>query len=279
MTQWDIKVLYYGKITSPVEIFTPALIHEPGDTIDGPVMGFLLQSGDRNILVDCGIADSFFIDGKAWGGFPGVGGRSYVLNSLKKHGVTPQDIEMVLYTHLHNDHAGACDQFTKAVHVFQRDEWTNLLDPLPVQRKGRDYDTDVIPILAGLKTIKVNGDLEVLPGIKLYKAPGHSLGSQLITVETAKGNVVLIGDLCNNYARFFPDSTEQMDMYGKRWKVRDPEGNVKLYGPAVPFILIYDYWTWYDSVHKAKALSQNKRELVMPGHEHSLITEFRKQEP
>jgi hypothetical protein len=51
---------------------------------------------------------------------------------------------------------------------------------------------------------------------------------------------------------------------------------VPLYGPAIPSAIIYDYFDWYDSVYKAKALAQGKRGFVLPGHETELITEFRK---
>jgi len=271
MAQWDIKVLYYGKITLPADIALPGL--EDVKELDSPYLGFLLQSGERKLLVDCGISENFIVGGKAWGGFPAEGGHSYVEKALNKNGVTPEQIEMVLYTHLHNDHAGACDLFSKAKHVFQRDEWLNLLDPIPVQRARRDYDPDIAPVLAKLDTLKVNGDLEILPGVKLYKAPGHTLGSQLITVETAKGTMVILGDLCSRYCHLFPELDELIDLYGEKHKVKT---NVELYGPAIPSTAIYDYFDWYDSVYKAKALAQGRRESVLPGHEPSLVTEFRK---
>jgi glyoxylase-like metal-dependent hydrolase (beta-lactamase superfamily II) len=224
-------------------------------------------------LVDCGINDKFIVNGKAWGGFPAEAGRSYVEKALQKNGVTPGQIEMVIYTHLHNDHAGNCDLFPKAKHVFQKDEWINLLDPVPAQRARRDYDLDVAPLLVKLDTIKINGDVEILPGVKLYKAPGHSLGSQLVTVETAKGTMVILGDLCLTYCHIFPETDKLIDLEGNTRKVKP---NVELYGPAIPFFGVYDYFDWYDSVYKAKALCQGRRDFVLPGHETELVTEFRK---
>jgi len=270
MNQWNIEVLFYGKITAPAQQILPGL--DPGDfTI--PYLGFLLEQGNRNVLIDCGINEKFIVDGKAWGGFPAEGGCSYVEQSLEGKGVKREQIEMVIYTHLHNDHAGACHLFPQATHIFQRDEWVNLLDPLPVQRAKRDYDLEIAPVLTKLKTIKVDGDVEVLPGVKLYKAPGHSLGSQLVTVETNTGTMVILGDLCANYCRLFPEIDRIMDLEGNWHKVKT---DVELYGPAIPSVLIYDYFTWYDSVYKAKALAQGRPEFVLPGHEPSLVKEFRK---
>lgn len=197
-----------------------------------------------------------------------MGGRSYVLQALLNKSVTPEQVEMVIYTHLHNDHAGNCDLFPQAKHIFQKDEWLNLLDPLPVQKLRRDYDLDILPMLARLNTIKINGDVEILPGVKLYKAPGHSLGSQLVTVETLKGNMVILGDLCTTYCRLFPEIDEMVDLDGKKYKVKT---NVELYGPAIPSTVIYNYFDWYDSVYKAKVLAQFKPEFVLPGHEAALV--------
>jgi N-acyl homoserine lactone hydrolase len=267
---WEIDPLFYGKITAPAQFVLAGL--EEG-YFANPYLGFLLRDAGRCVLVDCGINDRFIVDGKAWGGFPAEAGSHYVEQSLEKRGVAPDQIEMVIYTHLHNDHAGNCHLFPKAIHVFQKDEWVNLLDPLPAQKARRDYDQDVIPILSKLNTMKVNGDVQILPGVRLYKAPGHSLGSQLVAVETERGTMVILGDLCMTYCHLFPELDEIIDLEGKRHRVKT---NPELYGPAIPSAIIYDYFEWYDSVYKAKALAQNKLELTLPGHETSLITEFRK---
>jgi len=78
MNLWDIKVLYYGKITIPKGAATPGL--DMDFVFDSPYLGFLLQNGKRNILVDTGISDDFFVDGKAWGNLPAVGGGVLSLN-------------------------------------------------------------------------------------------------------------------------------------------------------------------------------------------------------
>lgn len=271
MANWDIKVLYYGKINVPVNVAAPGLVDS--ETLDVPYLGFLLQSGDRNVLVDCGMSEKYIVNGRAWGGYPAESGHSFVEEALRQNGVTPDQIDMVIYTHLHNDHAGTCDLFPRATHVFQKDEWGNLLDPIPAQRFRGDFDLSIIPVLSKFKTIKVDGDVEVVPGVKLYKALGHTLGSQLVTVETARGNMVILGDLCNTYCMLFPETDELIDLYGEKHKIKT---NVEYYGPAIPSTVIYDYFGWYDSAYKAKALAQGKWEFTLPGHEPALVTQLRK---
>ena len=113
---WQIKVLLFGKIRVPKGVVTPGL--DPDLVYDGPYWGFLLQKANRNILVDTGISEKFIVDGKAWGGFPAEGGSKFVLKALSDVGVAPEDIDTVIFTHLHNDHAGNNGIFRKARFIF-----------------------------------------------------------------------------------------------------------------------------------------------------------------
>ena len=80
MAVWKIKPLYYGKITGNKSLLTPGI--DADVVADSPYLGFLLQDGKRNILVDTGIADEFIVDGKAWAGLPAEGGKVFVQESL-----------------------------------------------------------------------------------------------------------------------------------------------------------------------------------------------------
>ncbi len=196
---WNLEILYYGKMDVPPEY----LFEGVSGTVETPYCGFLLQNGEQNILVDNGVSEDYFIDGRAFGGFKAEGGSSFVVDALKKHGLSPEDIDLVIYTHLHNDHAGNCDIFPDAKHIFQKDEWVNLVHPLPTQKVRRDYDQGIIPKLENLNTYHIDGDMEIVNGLTVYKTPGHTLGHQILSVETGEGKRVLIGDLCNDYLHFF----------------------------------------------------------------------------
>jgi len=267
MNVWQIRVLFYGAIATPKSAITPNL--DSDLTLDWPYFGFLLQKDGRNILVDTGISDKFFIDGKAWGGYPAYGGREYVEKALDDIKVRPDNIEIVLYTHLHNDHAGNCTLFPKATHIAQRDEWKLLLDPLPIMNVRRDYDLDVIPGLMSLNLLKVDGDFRLTEGIWVYKTPGHTAGNQSVAVETEKGIIVLVGDQWHINCMAFPDQTEIMDMFGKKHKITPAPA---VYGPVIPSSLIYDYYDYYDSCYKIKAIATaDAPGFIIPGHEPSLM--------
>lgn len=271
MKVWETKVLYLGKITANLSFIWPAGMPplEEDFAMSAPYLGFLLQNGERNILVDTGISEKFIVDGKAWGALPAEGGRPFLLKALEKEGLGPQDIDTVIYTHLHNDHAANCQLFTNACLIFQKDEWINLLAPLPVQNIRMDYDPAVIQEIRAMKTLPVDGDFELEDGIKLFKTPGHTLGSQSIAVNTKKGVVVFVGDLCLFNFMMFPGTTEIVDMEGTAHGI---PAAPPVFGPAVPHSLIYNVYDFYDSIYKVKAVaSRDEPGYIIPGHELSLI--------
>lgn len=268
--KWGIKTLYYGKIECPLRALFPSFFQYPKfdvEKIDIPYLGFLI-TGKKNILVDTGISESFIVNGKAWGGLPAEGGRSFVKKALENNNLKPADIDIVVYTHLHNDHAGNCDLFEKSEHIVQKNEWSELLDPHSASKVRKEYDPNIIPKLRELNLIKVNGDIEIENGIKLYTSPGHTMGSQAVGISTDIGNFILCGDTFNLYCNIFPHLNTIVDMNGNEHKITPPPIH---YGSVIPSSLIYDYYDWYDSAYKLKILGSNSIEFMIPGHEPSIV--------
>lgn len=148
---------------------------------------FLVIAGGRTILVDAGVgpADA---PAAAWAPVPGgLPGR------LAEAGVDPAGIDLVVLSHLHADHVGwaaAPTAFPNARHVLQRSEHdtvdrTNprlrrsLLDPL--------RDTGQLHL--------VDGRAPLAPGVRVWPAPGHTPGHQVVLVEHRDGTVAVGGDL------------------------------------------------------------------------------------
>ncbi|MFH1092238.1 MAG: N-acyl homoserine lactonase family protein [Pseudomonadota bacterium] len=267
MTTWAIKVLNLGTIAVPKIALTPGF--DPELTLDFPYLGFLLQDGRRNILVDSGISDNFIINGKAWGGWPAQAGRKYLEKALAEAKVGPDEIETVIYTHLHNDHAANSTIFTNATLVFQKDEWTTLLDPLPAMNIRRDYDPELIAELKSMNCLKIEGDLEFTDGIKLFKTPGHTPGSQSVAVNTKKGTKVLVGDHWHLNCMAFAHQDQIVDIYGQAHKITPAP---PVYAGHIPSTLIYNYYDYYDSCYKIKSIMKTfSPEFLVAGHEPSLL--------
>jgi glyoxylase-like metal-dependent hydrolase (beta-lactamase superfamily II) len=119
-------------------------------------------------------------------------------------GVKPADIPIALISHLHYDHWAGHSLFPKAEFWIQKDEvafWTGPFGSTPAFRGSANVNA-----LAGLVTLNyanririVEGEREVLPGLRVHRVGGHTAGLQIVTVNTARGPVVLTSDASHFY--------------------------------------------------------------------------------
>lgn len=258
MASWKITPLYFGYTSGK----------NPAEKEFGiPWLGFYLTNGQQKVLCDTGVKDGFFVNGKSPFGYPSDGGEEYVRKRLSEIGITPDQIDLVIYTHFHWDHAGNCHLFRKATHLFQDAEWKELLNPLPSMQFLRVYDQRVIGEFEKLSCQRVSGDVKLLNGLDLFQAPGHSAGGQCLRVSTDKGVYLIAGDLFNTYFMAYPEITEWTSLDGKRIPL-DPE--VKKFAFANFIITVYDHYAWYRSQYRMKAMVEGP-EFLIPSHDASLI--------
>lgn len=237
MRQWSIKVLYLGGGNSCKSDLTPGL--DDDLFLEIPHLGFLLQSEGRNILVDSGGNERHLIDGKY--GFQGKEfhyGRKYLDKALKDADITLEEIDTLIYTHLHNDHAGFSHLFKNARIIIQKKEWDLLLNPLPYMMVRRDFDFEVIPELKAGNTLLIDGDIDITDGVRVLTTPGHTIGHKSVAVNTKKGAVVIVGDQFPLTCLAFPKMTEMLDMHGNKHKITPAS---EIYGPFYPSSIICNY--------------------------------------
>ncbi|MGY1762818.1 MBL fold metallo-hydrolase [Geodermatophilus sp. SYSU D00779] len=97
-------------------------------------------------------------------------------------------IDVVINTHLHFDHCGGNHLFTdRPIHVQRRE--------LDDARSQDDYTIREWVEAPGARYVSVDGAVELLPGLRLVPAPGHTGGSQVVVVETGGRPVVVGGDM------------------------------------------------------------------------------------
>ena len=128
-----------------------------------------------------------------------------LLRSLGRLGVRPEEVDLVVTTHLHWDHAGGFTRrgpggqveltFPRARHVVQRAEWDFAQDP-DVRSRAGYVDDDLLPVAeAGLLEV-VEGEAEVVPGLVVRQTGGHTPGHQLVVVRASDDLAcVMTGDL------------------------------------------------------------------------------------
>ena len=147
-------------------------------------------------------------------------------------------MRQLILTHMHWDHSNGVELFTNAQLYVQESEfdfWVkNPIAKRPVFRYLSDnVSTEYIASLKGTKKLKlVRGDREILPGIRCMRAPGHSAGLQVVTVNTCKGTAIVGSDCAHvfrNYSDDWPSSltvdfVELMETYDKlRKKASSPD--------------------------------------------------------
>ena len=128
-----------------------------------------------------------------------------LLTGLKALGIRPDEVDVVLSTHLHWDHAGGFTRkdassgrvevtFPNAKHFVQRAEWDFAQAPDPRSRAGY-IDEDYLPAAEAGVVEFVEGDAEVLPGVEVRLTGGHTPGHQVCIFRAGDLACALTGDL------------------------------------------------------------------------------------
>ncbi len=122
-------------------------------------------------------------------------------HALHRAGVDPKDVEFVVLTHLHWDHAGNCDLFPDARVLVQRTEMRYAAAP------GRFFEKSFLSAPGGwphapylVPNIELlDGPTTIAPGLSVLPVPGHTPGSQAVVAATAEGTFGISGDAVCTY--------------------------------------------------------------------------------
>ncbi|MBF6606638.1 MAG: N-acyl homoserine lactonase family protein [Chloroflexi bacterium] len=195
---WSIKALDTG--TSIVEASVLTYLRRCGEQVTIPRIMWVLE-GPTTVVVDTSVDPS---------GQPHeFMGESFERsrdqlpeNALKAAGVSPKDVEFVILTHLHWDHAGNCRLFPDAKVVVQEVELRYAIAPGRFFRRGFLSPESGWPlpppyVVPNLQSVR--GEVEVAPGLVVVPAPGHTPGSQAVIVNTASGTHCIAGDAIMTY--------------------------------------------------------------------------------
>ncbi len=158
----------------------------------------VIQTGRHNILVETGIGDKF---GEKFSDIYGVDHSCTLPGELRKLGLEPNDIDIVINTHLHFDHCGwnvrredgkLLPTFPRATYFVQRGEWEDA--HLPNERNRASYLEDCFDA-AKARTELLDGDAEIVPGVRVELGVGHTRCMQCVRVESAGNTAFFPSDL------------------------------------------------------------------------------------
>lgn len=165
--------------------------HESLLGVDGtmqlPIGCFLVRTGDRTVLVDAGLGplDLHWLVG---GNLPAA---------LAEHRVSPSDIDVVVCTHLHMDHAGwlvedATPYFPNATVRFGAADWQRWVDEAPEEDRIRQA---MLLLDEQHRLDPIDGDgVSIAPGITARAAPGHTMGHHVLVLASGDERLLLLGD-------------------------------------------------------------------------------------
>jgi N-acyl homoserine lactone hydrolase len=165
--------------------------------------------------------------------------EQYLDSRLGQLGVSPEQLDYVVLSHLHFDHAGNLKLFAgtgaKLVCNDKEKEFAFGIDGLFAGAHLKsDYE--------GVEFETVSGDTELVPGVTLIEAPGHTPGTMAMQVELPETGTMI----------FTSDAIYMGDSYGP---------------PPMPAAIVNDLAAWYASVEKLRGIAEATDATVVFGHD------------
>jgi glyoxylase-like metal-dependent hydrolase (beta-lactamase superfamily II) len=168
------------------------LREKPDDPLHGQplvLVAYLIRHPDALLLFDTGIA-RLDPDNEAtiapW--------RRPLDEALAGAGARVDQVQLVANCHLHFDHSGNNDRFAGLPIFAQRVEHAAALQP--------DYTMPQVADFPGAAFELLDGEAEILPGVRIIPTPGHTPGHQALVIETREGRVVLAGQTFNTTSEY-----------------------------------------------------------------------------
>ncbi|MFG0211956.1 MBL fold metallo-hydrolase [Brevibacillus porteri] len=168
----------------------------------------LVQAHGKGILIESGMGNDRLTE-KQKRNF-GLEEESQVVDSLAAKGLTPADIDIVIMTHMHYDHANGLvsirdgqlvSTFPQAVIYVQEQEWAEMREP-NIRSKNTYWEENWRPIEKQVKTY--GASQEVVPGITLHHTGGHSQGHAIVRMETEGQLLLHLADIMPTHAHQNP---------------------------------------------------------------------------
>ena len=161
----------------------------------------LVVRGSRTMIIDAGMGDK---ENEKFHEIYGVERSRHLDHTLAEAGLAAEDIDIVLASHLHFDHAGGFTvrdasgrlrpRFPRAQYIVRRGEWEDATHPSVRTRASYLLDNYVPLAEAGVLQL-VDEDQTIMPGVKVRRTGGHTQHHQMIVIESGGKTAAFVADL------------------------------------------------------------------------------------
>lgn len=222
---------YFGVI--PKVLWEKKLRPDEKNRVRTGLNSLLVRTGKHTVLIETGIGSK--LDERMQ--------RIYshtpkLMDSLSAAGVAPDEIDIVINTHLHFDHCGwnterrgdrVVATFPKAHYYAQHGEWERgklQLERDRISYIGANYD----PLIESGQMTLLRDDREIVPGISVRTIPGHTRHMQAVMVDSGGRRACYISDLIPTTAHLKPVWVMAFDLY----PMETIENKKRIYAEAIP---------------------------------------------
>lgn len=192
----------------------------------------VVRNNELTILIETGVGNKLPEKMRKIHGMP-----AKLIDNLATAGIAPEDIDIVINSHLHFDHCGwntvlkdgkPVPTFPRATYYSQKEEWVHAHEN---QRDGVSYLSDNYDSLVENGQMKLlEGDGEICPGVSVRIYPGHTRGMQGIMLQSGGQTACYIGDLIPTSAHLELNWVMGFDLY----PLQTIESRKRYYAEAVP---------------------------------------------
>lgn len=157
----------------------------------------LIEADGLRILVDCGVGDKPN-DVRATQ-YDVRRPQGTLLDDLARHNLSPEDIDLVILTHLHGDHCGWATRlvadrvvptFPRARYVVQRQELYDAMHPNE-RTRNTYFAENFVPLLEQGVLVLLDGEAQLTPSVRVVPTPGHTAGHQSVILSSERRLVLL----------------------------------------------------------------------------------------
>ena len=242
-----VDVLQDGETSGPADFFGETHDgHHADMVVDGrielPIACFLVRTGGLNVLIDAGMGPTVF----DWTPAPGKQMRlrgGDLPQMLAKHGLGPEDIDLILPTHMHQDHGGwiindGAPFFPKAKVRFGAGDWDGVVET----SKWAGHTEGMRALREAGRVDLIEADGEVAPGITALATPGHTPGHQCYILSSGTQRAMILGDIIScpladraaRSAEALADMDKELSIKTRDRILRELDGETLVGGPHFP---------------------------------------------